>query len=60
MNGENSTMRAWKAIGPFRAHRFVRAYTRCERRVFQDNSDGTESFGRVDCYKRQAGTKALI
>jgi hypothetical protein len=23
-----------------------------ERRVFQDNGDGTESFGRVDCYKR--------
>jgi len=23
-----------------------------ERRVFQDNGDGTQSFGRVDCYKR--------
>ncbi|AMN39042.1 class I SAM-dependent DNA methyltransferase [Rhodoplanes sp. Z2-YC6860] len=23
-----------------------------ERRVFQDNGDGTESFGRIDCYKR--------
>ncbi|MBV1696787.1 MAG: hypothetical protein KGQ47_00410, partial [Hyphomicrobiales bacterium] len=23
-----------------------------ERRVFQDNGDGTTSFGRVDCYKR--------
>src|SRR5712664_2024546 len=23
-----------------------------ERRVFQDNGDGTESFGRLDCYKR--------
>lgn len=23
-----------------------------ERRVFQNNGDGTESFGRVDCYKR--------
>ena len=23
-----------------------------ERRVFQDNGDGTESFGRNDCYKR--------
>ncbi|KPF91889.1 hypothetical protein IP81_07430 [Novosphingobium sp. AAP83] len=25
-----------------------------ERRVFQDNGDGTQSFGRVDCYKRHA------
>ena len=25
-----------------------------ERRVFQDNGDGTESFGRVDCYKRHS------
>lgn len=25
-----------------------------ERRVFQDNGDGTTSFGRVDCYKRNA------
>lgn len=25
-----------------------------ERRVFQDNGDGTQSFGRVDCYKRNA------
>jgi hypothetical protein len=25
-----------------------------ERRVFQDNGDGTVSFGRVDCYKRNA------
>jgi hypothetical protein len=25
-----------------------------ERRVFQDNGDGTTSFGRVDCYKRHA------
>ena len=23
-----------------------------ERRVFQDNGDGTQSFGRIDCYKR--------
>lgn len=23
-----------------------------ERRVFQDNGDGTTSFGRIDCYKR--------
>ncbi|MFN3509356.1 MAG: class I SAM-dependent DNA methyltransferase [Allorhizobium sp.] len=23
-----------------------------ERRVFQDNGDGTSSFGRIDCYKR--------
>lgn len=23
-----------------------------ERRVFQDNGDGTESFGRIDCYKK--------
>ena len=23
-----------------------------ERRVFQNNGDGTESFGRIDCYKR--------
>lgn len=23
-----------------------------ERRVFQDNGDGTKSFGRIDCYKR--------
>src|SRR5882757_1203447 len=23
-----------------------------ERRVFQDNGDGTESFGRIDCYNR--------
>lgn len=23
-----------------------------ERRVFQDNGDGTASFGRIDCYKR--------
>jgi hypothetical protein len=23
-----------------------------ERRVFQDNGDGTESLGRIDCYKR--------
>ena len=23
-----------------------------ERRVFQDNGDGTRSFGRIDCYKR--------
>jgi len=25
-----------------------------ERRVFQDNGDGTQSFGRIDCYKRDA------
>lgn len=25
-----------------------------ERRVFQDNGDGTASFGRIDCYKRTA------
>jgi hypothetical protein len=25
-----------------------------ERRVFQDNGDGTQSFGRIDCYKRGA------
>jgi hypothetical protein len=25
-----------------------------ERRVFQDNGDGTVSFGRIDCYKRGA------
>jgi hypothetical protein len=25
-----------------------------ERRVFQDNGDGTISFGRIDCYKRGA------
>ena len=25
-----------------------------ERRVFQDNGDGTTSFGRIDCYKRDA------
>jgi len=25
-----------------------------ERRVFQDNGDGTKSFGRIDCYKRGA------
>ena len=25
-----------------------------ERRVFQDNGDGTQSFGRIDCYKRNA------
>jgi len=25
-----------------------------ERRVFQDNGDGTTSFGRIDCYKRHA------
>lgn len=25
-----------------------------ERRVFQDNGDGTQSFGRVDCYKRDS------
>ncbi|WP_267382780.1 MULTISPECIES: DNA methyltransferase [unclassified Sphingomonas] len=25
-----------------------------ERRVFQDNGDGTVSFGRIDCYKRCA------
>jgi hypothetical protein len=25
-----------------------------ERRVFQDNGDGTTSFGRVDCYKRDS------
>ena len=25
-----------------------------ERRVFQDNGDGSVSFGRVDCYKRGA------
>ncbi|MEX6724744.1 class I SAM-dependent DNA methyltransferase [Parapedomonas caeni] len=25
-----------------------------ERRVFQDNGDGTRSFGRIDCYKRDA------
>lgn len=25
-----------------------------ERRVFQDNGDGTQSFGRVDCYKRNS------
>ena len=25
-----------------------------ERRVFQDNGDGTVSFGRIDCYKRAA------
>jgi hypothetical protein len=25
-----------------------------ERRVFQDNGDGTFSFGRIDCYKREA------
>ena len=24
------------------------------RRVFQDNGDGTQSFGRIDCYKRNA------
>lgn len=24
-----------------------------ERRVFQDNGDGTQSFGRIDCYKRR-------
>lgn len=23
-----------------------------ERRVFQDNGDGTQSFGRIDCYRR--------
>lgn len=23
-----------------------------ERRVFQDNGNGTRSFGRIDCYKR--------
>ena len=23
-----------------------------ERRVFEDNGDGTSSFGRVDCYKK--------
>jgi hypothetical protein len=23
-----------------------------ERRVFQDNGDGSRSFGRIDCYKR--------
>ncbi|MGQ5702343.1 type IIL restriction-modification enzyme MmeI [Sandaracinobacteroides sp. A072] len=23
-----------------------------KRRVFQDNGDGTQSFGRIDCYKR--------
>lgn len=23
-----------------------------ERRVFQDNGDGSQSFGRIDCYKR--------
>lgn len=25
-----------------------------ERRVFQDNGDGTQSFGRIDCYKRDS------
>ena len=25
-----------------------------ERRVFQDNGDGTQSFGRIDCYMRDA------
>jgi hypothetical protein len=25
-----------------------------ERRVFEDNGDGTTSFGRIDCYKRNA------
>src|SRR5688500_13079577 len=25
-----------------------------ERRVFQDNGDGTQSFGRIDCYRRGA------
>jgi len=25
-----------------------------ERRVFQDNGDGTQSFGRIDCYRRNA------
>lgn len=25
-----------------------------ERRVFQDNGDGTQSFGRIDCYKRHS------
>jgi hypothetical protein len=25
-----------------------------ERRVFQDNGDGTSSFGRIDCYKRDS------
>lgn len=25
-----------------------------ERRVFQDNGDGTVSFGRIDCYKRDS------
>src|SRR3546814_15870436 len=25
-----------------------------ERRVFQDNGDGSVSFGRIDCYKRGA------
>ena len=25
-----------------------------ERRVFQDNGDGTTSFGRIDCYKRDS------
>jgi hypothetical protein len=24
-----------------------------ERSVFQDNGDGTKSFGRIDCYKRR-------
>lgn len=25
-----------------------------ERRVFQDNGDGTQSFGRIDCYNRHS------
>ena len=25
-----------------------------ERRVFQDNGDGSQSFGRIDCYKRDS------
>ncbi|MXO94762.1 class I SAM-dependent DNA methyltransferase [Erythrobacter arachoides] len=25
-----------------------------ERRVFQDNGDGTQSFGRIDCYRRDS------
>ena len=32
----------------------MRTTITCERRVFQDNGDGTQSFGRIDCDKRDA------
>ena len=31
-----------------------------ERRVFQDNGDGTVSFGQIDCYRRAATVRPVL